>query len=44
MGTFKVEKNGINKNVAHLILDKNKEVIDVSSSCIQMLDIDLIKL
>lgn len=41
VGTFKLEKNGINKNVSHLILDKNKEVIDISSSCIQMLGIDL---
>lgn len=38
-----MEKNGINKNVAHLILDKNREVIDISSSCIQMLEIDLQK-
>lgn len=38
-----MEKNGINKNVAHLLLDKNREVIDISSSCIQMLEIDLSK-
>jgi len=38
-----MEKNGINKNVAHLVLDKNREVLDISSTCIQMLDIDLNK-
>ena len=43
MATFKVEKSGINKNVAHLILDKQKEVIDISATCITMLDIDLNK-
>jgi hypothetical protein len=43
VATFKVEKSGINKNVAHLILDKQREVIDISSSCITMLDIDLNK-
>jgi hypothetical protein len=44
VATFKIEKSYINKNVAHLILDKNKEVIDVSASCISMLDINLNKL
>jgi hypothetical protein len=34
VATFKIEKSGINKNTAYLILDKNKEVIDISSSCI----------
>ena len=43
MATFKVEKSGVNKNVAHLILDKNKEVIDISSTCISLLDLDLTK-
>ena len=43
VATFKLEKSGINKNVAHLILDKNKEVIDASSTCLSMLDIDLAK-
>ena len=38
-----MEKNGINKNVAHLLLDKNREVIEISSSCIQMLEVDLMK-
>jgi hypothetical protein len=39
-----MEKNGINKNVSYLIVDKNKEVIDISSSCIGMLDINTEKL
>lgn len=43
VATFKLEKSGINKNVGHMILDKNKEVIDASSSCMQMLEIDLQK-
>ena len=38
-----MEKSSINKNVAHLILDKQKEVIDISATCITMLDIDLLK-
>lgn len=44
VATFKVEKCGINKNVAHLLLDKNKEVIDISASGIQMLGIDVNKI
>lgn len=43
VATFKVEKSGVNKNVAHLLLDRNKEVVDISSSCLTMLDIDLNK-
>jgi PAS domain S-box-containing protein len=39
--TFKVEKSGINKNVAYLILDKNKILVDASASAIQMLELDL---
>jgi ABC-type lipoprotein release transport system permease subunit len=41
--TFKVEKSGINKNVAYLILDKNKNILEASSSAITMLEIDLQK-
>ena len=44
MATFKVEKTGINKNVAHIIFNKNKEIMDISPSCIQMLDISYDKL
>lgn len=40
---FKVEKSGINKNVAYLILDKNKFLIEASASAISMLEIDLQK-
>jgi hypothetical protein len=39
VATFKVEKTGINKNVAHILLNSEKEIIDVSPSCIQMLGI-----
>ena len=41
MATFKVEKTGINKSVAHIIINKNREVLDVTASCISMLGIDL---
>lgn len=41
MATFKLEKSGINKHVGHLLLDKNKEVIDASATCMQMLELDL---
>jgi PAS domain S-box-containing protein len=39
--TFKVEKSGINKNVAYLILDKNKNLVEASASALAMLEIDL---
>jgi hypothetical protein len=39
--TFKVEKSGINKNVAYLILDKNKHIHEASATAISMLEIDL---
>ena len=39
--TFRVEKPGINKNAAYLIMDKNNSLVDASSSCISMLDIDM---
>ena len=39
-----MEKNAINKYVAYLILDKNKNLVDASASAIQMLDIDLHKI
>ena len=41
--SFKVEKSGINKSVAYLILDKNKVIHDASASAIAMLEIDLHK-
>ena len=34
IGTFKIEKSGVNKNVAYVIVDKNKEIVDISASCI----------
>jgi hypothetical protein len=44
VATFKVEKTGINKNVAHIIFDKNKEIMDISPSCLTMLGISYDKL
>ena len=34
----------MNKSIAYLLLNKNKEVVDISATCISMLDINLEKL
>jgi hypothetical protein len=39
--TFKVEKSVINKNVAYLILDRNKHILEASATAMNMLEIDL---
>lgn len=39
VATMKVEKTGINKNAAHMILNKDKEILDISPSCLMMLGI-----
>ena len=39
--TIKVEKSGINKNVAYLIIDKQKNLMEASATAISMLEIDL---
>jgi hypothetical protein len=44
VATFKVEKTGINKSVAHMLLSKDKELLDISPSCITMLGITIDKL
>ena len=41
VATFKVEKAGINKHVAHLILNKDKEILDISPTCFHMLGISI---
>eukprot|EP00347_Sterkiella_histriomuscorum_P000937 403373955 len=44
VATFKVEKTGINKNVCHMLLNKNKEVQDITPSCLKMLGISYEKI
>ena len=44
VATFKVEKTGINKNVCHLLLTKNKEIADITPQCLKMLGISYEKL
>jgi len=41
VATFKQEKTYINKNVAYIMLDKYKEIVDISASCFTLLDIRL---
>eukprot|EP00347_Sterkiella_histriomuscorum_P005463 403356519 len=40
VATLKQEKKGINASVAYIVMDKNGVVLDVTSSAIQLLDID----
>lgn len=44
VATFKVEKTGINKSVAHMLLSKDKQLLDISPSCISMLGITIDRL
>lgn len=44
VATFKVEKTGINKNVCHMLLNKNKEIQDITPSCLKMLGISYEKI
>lgn len=37
MATFKVEKTGVNKNSGYLIFDKERELIEITPSCLPML-------
>jgi len=44
VATFKLEKSGINKQIAHVLLSPQKELMDISASTISLLDISLEKL
>jgi hypothetical protein len=37
VATFKVEKTGVNKSVAYLLFSKDRELMDISPSCLQLL-------
>jgi hypothetical protein len=37
VATFKVEKTGVNKSVGYLLINTEREVLDISPSCIQLL-------
>jgi hypothetical protein len=39
VATFKVEKTGVNKSAAYLLFNKDRELVDVSPSCLQLLGI-----
>ena len=39
MATFKVEKTGVNKSAAYLLFSKDRELVDISPSCLQLLGI-----
>lgn len=37
MATFKVEKTGVNKSSAYLLFSKERELVDISPSCLALL-------
>jgi len=37
VATFKVEKTGVNKSAAYLLIGKDRELMDISPSCLQLL-------
>ena len=39
VATFKVEKTGVNKTAAYLLFSKERELVDVSPACLQLLGI-----
>jgi hypothetical protein len=39
VATFKVEKTGVNKAAAYCLFSKDRDLVDVSPSCLQLLGI-----
>lgn len=37
VATFKVEKTGVNKSAGYILFNQDKEILDISPSCIQLL-------
>lgn len=41
MATFKVEKTGVNKAAAYILFNKDREIADISPSCLTMTGITI---